>query len=182
MSFPRGTGACLRRSDITSGTLVAPGFPNVPYHNIPKLSYFPNASLCGLGEHVRPRAWHRAPRAVLGFENRFIGEAPMTTAGAAALPGTGQAVGSSPPEKVYSRTPRLADSNCLFGRCGGLSRKTSDLCGRLWFSGRSQGLSLVRHMSGSAVSDHLHPKSASIRWTSALRPGKSFSAALQRIS
>jgi len=53
------------------------------------LSDFACQSLCGLGEHVRPCTWRRAPShgawVVVGW---FIGEAPMTTAGAAVLPGT----------------------------------------------------------------------------------------------
>jgi len=32
------------------------------------LSDFAWQSLCGLGEHVRPRTWRRAPRAALGLK------------------------------------------------------------------------------------------------------------------
>ena len=35
------------------------------YTEIPKLLDFASQSFCGLGEHARPRAWRRAPRAAL---------------------------------------------------------------------------------------------------------------------
>ncbi len=59
---------------------------------------FARQSLCGLGEHARlARGGARLARR-LG-SNSFIGEAPMKTAGAAVLPGTGRTARSSQPGK-----------------------------------------------------------------------------------
>jgi hypothetical protein len=70
---------------------------------------FAGQSLCGLGEHARPRAWRRAPRAALGFQQlhrrgadehgRGLRLVEPTARRAAVLPGTGRTARSSQPGK-----------------------------------------------------------------------------------